>query len=171
MNIVPSKAHSLVRRIFITQADRDLPRNNGVNLTRMGMLYIAASIFQMSWLYLVASNWAVAQLWMSFPVIGWGLIAIWVVMIWCIPHLLFLGFRVIQMSCNPEVTIRQTEYDRRRQTNLAIILILGIILDIILFPLLLGIEDKSLVVFLTGMMGGRVAQANFTAIAQYHNMW
>lgn len=170
MNIVPAKAQAVVRRLFLTQTERNPSHNNTVNLTRMGALYIAASIFQVSWLYLVASNWTVAKEWMGFPVIGWGLIGIWVVMIWCIPHLLFLGFRMIQMSRNPAAIIRQTEYQRRRQTNLAIILILGIILDIFLFPLLLGAEDKSLVVFLTGMMGGRVAQANFEAIAQYHDM-
>lgn len=173
MNIVPAKAQAIVRRLFltpITEIDRDPSHNNSVSLSRMGVLYIVASILQISWPYLVVSNWEVAKLWISFPVLGWAFIFIWVVMIWCIPHLFFLGFRMIQMSRNPKVIIRQTEYQRRRQANLAIILILGIILDVILFPLLLGVEDKSAVVFLTGMMGGRVMQASYEAIVQYHDM-
>lgn len=172
MNIVPAKAQAVVRRLFLTQSqtDHNPSRHDSVNLTRMGMLYIAASILQISWPYLVISNWEVAKLWMGIPMLGWAFIFIWVVMIWCIPHLFFLGFQMIRMSRNPKAIIRQTEYQRRRQMNLAIILILGILLDIMLFPLLLGVEDKSLVVFLTGMMGGRVMQANFEAILQYHDM-
>lgn len=170
MNIVPVKAQAIARRLFLAQTERNSPKSNSVNLTRMGVLYITASIFQVGWPYLVVSNWEVAKQWMDFPMIGWGLIAIWVLMIWCIPHLFFLGLRMIKMSRNPRVVIVQTEYHKVRQMNLTIILLLGIILDIILFPILLGAEDKSLVVFLTGMMGGRVLQANFEAIFQYHNM-
>lgn len=169
MNVVPSKAQAVFKRLFLTQSDHNQPRNNSLNLSRVGMLYVTAAVFQTSWLYLLISNGGSAKQWINFPVIGWIFVGIWVIMAWCIPHLFFLGIRMIQLGYNPKVTIMQNGYDKKRQFSAAVLLLLGIILDMVMFPLMLNTEDKGVVVFMTALMGGRVMHANLEAIIQYYN--
>ena len=144
--------------------------DDSLNLTRIGTLYIVASLLQLSWPFLVLSNWGLAKEWARIPVLGWALVAIWAAMLWCIPHLFFIGVSMIRLSRNLDAVITQTPHERKKMMSIALLLILGIALDIIVVPILLGLEDKSLVVFLTGMMGGRILQVNLEGILQYHRM-
>lgn len=141
-----------------------------VNLTTMGALYIAAALFQASWLYLVFSNWGEARAWLSLGGIGWALAFLWLGMFWCILHLLGIGIVMVRLSRNREAVIIQTAREKQRMRIIATILALGIALDILIFPWMLGAEDKSLVVFWAGAMGGRILKGNLEAIFQYHRM-
>ena len=144
--------------------------NPSVNLTRMGTLYVIVSLCQASWLYLVISNNEIAIRFTGIPIIGWALIGIWMLMVWCTPYLFYLGARMIQIIRNHSILIKQTRNDRRRQKIIALLLFLGIVLDITLFPFMLTLEDKSIVIFMSGFVGGRVLQANIEAIMQYYNL-
>lgn len=141
-----------------------------LNTSAIGLLYISASVFQIGWICLVVVNYEKALMFIDLPVLGWVFMTIWVTMLWVIFHLLFIGWKLVKIGSGPGATITQTADQKTRQKNVTILLVLGIILDIILIPLLIATEDKTVVVFLTGVMGGRVVQANLEAVLQYHQV-
>jgi hypothetical protein len=142
-----------------------------LDLSNMGYLYIVAAIFPVGWIYLLLTNWGYVVKFTSLPVLGWALAAIWILMVLSIPNLLYIGISLIKLSRNPEVLIAQTVGDQRRQKMIAVLLVLGIIADIVAIPIcLFYIPDKSAAIFFSGLMGGRIIQANYEAIMQYHNL-
>lgn len=64
--------------------------------------------------------------------------------------------------------LRQTEQQRGRLNLVVVLLLLGVLFDLIGFMALSSIDDKDFVVFLSGLMGGRVLLANLEAIVQFH---
>lgn len=167
MKIVPYT--SVVRRLF-SKTDNTNLRPDSINLSWVGILYVTASLFQAGWLAIVLYHWEVSQLMMKLPIIGWGFIGIWCCMCWLVVHLPYIGARMILLSRDPAVVIAQTEYQKRRLSNVIFLVVLGLLLDVILFSFLPSIEDKSALIFLSGLMGGRVVQANMEAVLQYYDM-
>jgi hypothetical protein len=164
MKSLPSNALS---RVFTR---REGIYADSVNLTNLGILYIAASFMQLLWVYVVVSNWGIAMKWVSIPLIGWALAAIWIAMTWCIVHLFVIGVRMIQFSRESGTVITQTPADRKRMLTLVCLLMLGILVDLVAIPLLLQIDDKSAILFFSGLIGGRILQANMEGILQYHRL-
>ena len=105
-----------------------------VSLARMGCLYIFAALVQTSWLYLVVSNWKDAKAWASLPMFGWLTVAIWIGMIWCIPHLFYIGCRLVKFSRDRTAYIIQTEHDKQVMRTVAMLLTLGVLLDFLVVP-------------------------------------
>lgn len=165
---------SKVRARFTSAFSTTVPGHPGAvrtnSLLRMGCLYIAASFFQISWPYLLLVNQKEAMELARQPYLGWPFVAIWVVMLWCIPHLFYIGCKLIYISRDKGAIIIETPRDKGIKSNLIWLLSLGILLDLILFPIMLNAADKGIVVFLSGIMGGRVVQANMEAILTYHRL-
>ncbi len=139
-----------------------------VNLTKMGYLYITAALFQCIWPYLIWMNEADARRLVDIPYLGWACVAIWLLMLWSIPHLVFIGLRLISISRNQLILIYQTTTERKRMGNIALILSLGVLLDIVLLPLMFDADDKGIVIILSVVLGGRIARGNLEAVMQYH---
>jgi hypothetical protein len=140
---------------------------DSVNLTKMGYLYFIASVFQTGWLYILYIYRDIAVQYAQIPPIGWALVLIWTALTLSIPYLMYVSYKLITFTKNADTYILQTKGDVTKQYNISALLIIGIIVDLILFPTLQYIDDKSLVVFIVGAMGGRVVQANIEAIIQY----
>lgn len=157
-------------QILPGKAKLDHKKRERISLTRMGTLYIAASICQASWLYHIGTSLAeLRQLIAILPSVGWGLILLSVVMCWCGPHLFLLGVKMIRLSLDPEVIIRQNRFHKEQQRLIATLLSLGIMLDLVILPLLYHADDKGIVLLLAGLMGGRVVLANLIAISEYYS--
>lgn len=159
--------------------EKTSPNNNGqkrsfwksINLSKTGILYILASIFQASWIYVLISNWSSTVRMAEIPFLGWAFVVLWAFMLFSVPKLSHIGIRLIQLSRDPDVLIAQTPQQKKKQKGICILLILGILADLIMIPaVLFYVQDKGAVVFLSGLMGGRVCQVNLEAILQYHNM-
>jgi hypothetical protein len=165
---------SKTRAKFASGFSSTVPGHPGMvrarSLLLMGCLYIAASFFQMSWPYLLIVNHEQAAELARIPYIGWPFAAIWVVMIWCVPHLFYIGCKLISISRDKNLQIIETRQDKQVKSTLTLLLCLGILLDLVLFPFMLYVTDKGMVVFLSGVMGARVVQANMEAILTYHRL-
>ena len=146
------------------------PYGHSINLTRMGGLYIVAALFQCTWPYFILTNWSEAELFLDIAILGWAFAVIWIMMVWLVLHLIFIGVRLIQLSRDPTVTIRQSKWDKRQTRQIALLLVLGVMVDALTFPLALAAEDEGWGIFFSVLMGGRVVQANLEAVLQYHRM-
>ena len=103
---------SKVRSAFTSVTSAPVPGHSGTlhanTLLRMGCLYIAASFFQMCWPYLLVINHEQAMELAKIPYIGWPFVAIWIVMIWCVPHLFYIGWKLIYISRDKDEVIIET---------------------------------------------------------------
>jgi hypothetical protein len=159
MKIVP---YASVVRHLSSKTDNTNLRPDSINLSWVGILYVVASLFQAGWLLFY--HWEVSQLMMKLPIIGWVVIGIWC---WLVVHLPYIGARMILLSRDPAVVIAQTEYQKRRLSNVIFLVALGLLLGVILFSFLPSIEDKSGLIFLSGLI---FVQANMEAVLQYYDM-
>lgn len=147
------------------------PLGRSISLTKMGCLYIAAAFCQCTWPFLLWLYWDTTKQFLALGFLSWTFVAIWIAMLWLIPHLTFIGFRLIQISRDTRVRIHQTKAEKEKMRLIALILVLGIILDLLLLPFMLfQVEDKGVVVVLSVLLGGRVLKVNLEAVLQYHRM-
>ena len=141
-----------------------------LSLIRMGILYMAAAFFQAGWLLLVVINHIEALRFIEIPVIGWAMFIIWALMAWCVPHLIYVGFQILRLGYDQQVDVIQSPREKKLMYAVALILALGIVLDIILLPFMLGVKDTEAVLFLSALMGGRVLRGNVEAVLLYHRL-
>jgi len=141
-----------------------------VNLTRVGVLYIVASLFQLGWPAFLINHWDSTKKVMSVSGYGWALTGLWILMGWCILHLICIGIKMIQLSRSRETVIYQTPTEKKHMGGIALILILGIVADAVFIPMLFQASDKTYAVALAAAMACRILKGNVEAILQYHRM-
>jgi hypothetical protein len=172
MNIVPSKRPqggttvAKPRQRFFTRVSQAL------TLERMGYLYISAAILQSFWIYVLASRWKTVQVFAAIPFIGWTMVAIWALMAICFVLLAYIGVRIVYVARHTEFRVTQNPWEKRRSDNIAVILVLGIVMDflcgVVLF--LATNPDPGFAVFFSAFAGVRILKGNMEAVFQYYGM-
>ncbi|MCB9819005.1 hypothetical protein H6788_02380 [Candidatus Nomurabacteria bacterium] len=145
-------------------------RGHFISLGRMGTLYLVAAAFQCAWPSYIYLNWDSAKVIIDSPLFGWPFVLIWAGMMWMIPHLAFIGYRLIMISRDTTAIILQTELEKSRMRTIAFLLFLGILMDVTCIAFMFSVEDAFFLIFLSVLVGGRVLQANTEAVLQYHQM-
>jgi hypothetical protein len=76
---------------------------------------------------------------------------------------------MVQMGRDPHALVYQSRADVHLMGLVIQLLIIGIVLDLLAVPaLLFYVKDPGAVIFLSGLMGGRVLQANMEAVLKYY---
>jgi hypothetical protein len=136
------------------------------------MIYIIAGFFQLASLYPVVTHWDITKkfLALTFDLIGPALGLTWLLVLFCTPFLFYVGSRIIAFSTSPakDYTIRQTDRQRSAFHEVAILLIIGILIDITFCVSSVYAQDKTAVVYVSALIGLRILAWNILAIYRYY---
>ncbi len=164
----PAKRSSIIIRPF--ELHQIHPRTEpDLDLTRVGCLYLAAALLQSSWIYLVLANWGLTLRYLDLDWLGYVFGMIWVAMAVSVPFLAYIGARLILASRDPRTRLIQDERQRKRARWVIGLLLLGIAVDALAFPLVITQTDAETALFVSLFMGGRVMQVNLEAIFSYYD--
>lgn len=151
---------------------RDTSAGYRLGLAKVGAFYAFAAVFQTSWLYVIASNWGIAQEFLHLSWYGWLFGLVWILMLWCVGHLLYIAARLVLVGRDSDAQVYQTLDQYKRMVRAIQLLSLGMLVDLLAMALYVSTGEGNVepFVFLSGFMGARAVQANMEAIFAYHEV-